>query len=67
VLAKSTPRGAADGSTPTHTQNGLADPNSDGKTDDAAGTSEGKLTLAGALAVTDSTATPTPSSRRAAR
>src|SRR5882762_9569535 len=52
VLAKSTPRGAADGSTPTHTQNGLADPNSDGKTDDAAGTSEGKLTLAGALAVT---------------
>src|SRR6266850_2986000 len=53
VLAKSTPRGASDeGGPQTHTQKGLADPNSDGKTDDAAGTSEGKLTLAGALAVT---------------
>ena len=51
VLAKSTPRGADDGGSETHTQKGLADPNQDGDSKDAAGTSEGNLTLAGALAV----------------
>jgi len=56
VLAKSTPRGAADDGdgkpdTGFKTQARLADPDDNSGTDDAAGTSDGKLTLVGALAV----------------
>ncbi|PYR22394.1 MAG: hypothetical protein DMF94_04905 [Acidobacteria bacterium] len=54
VLAKATPRGAqddGDSNTSSKTQQGLEDPNKDGDNKDAASTSEGKLTLAGALAV----------------